>query len=57
MNMYLVKYWFLPIIFPVVTRFEYISSLWKNKTHKDFYKYFLWQTKENMNDYVRFFND
>jgi len=57
MNMYLVKYWFFPIIFPVVTRFEYISSLWKNKTQKDFYKYFLWQTKENMNDYVRFFND
>lgn len=57
MNLYLVKYWFLPIIFPVVTRLEYISSLGKNKTENDFYKYFLWQLKENMQDYLRFFND
>jgi len=57
MNLYLIKYWFLPIIFPVVTRLEYISSLWKNKTEEDFYKYFLWQTNENMWDYLRFFED
>lgn len=57
MNLYLVKYWFLPIIFPVVTRLEYISSLGKNKTNEDFYKYFLWQAYENMTDYLRFFED
>lgn len=57
MNLYLIKYWFLPIIFPVVTRLEYITSLWKTKTETDFYKYFLWQTYENMNDYLRFFED
>ena len=57
MNLYLIKYGFLPIIFPVVTRLEYITSLWKNKTEEDFYKYFLWQTYENMWDYLRFFED
>lgn len=57
MNLYLIKYWFLPIIFPVVTRLEYIKSLWKWKTETDFYEYFLWQTYENMNDYLRFFED
>ena len=57
MNLYLIKYWFLPIIFPLVTRLDYIKSLWKNKTSDDFYKYFLWQTYENMNDYLRFFED
>lgn len=57
MNLYLIKYWYLPIIFPVITRLEYISSLWKNKNNKDFYKYFLWQTSENMRDYLRFFED
>lgn len=57
MNLYLIKYWFLPIIFPVVTRLEYIKSLWKEKTQEDFYKYFLWQTYENMSDYLRFFED
>lgn len=55
MNLYFVKYWFLPIVFPVITRLEYIKSLWKDKTFKDFYTYFLWQTKENMGDYLRFF--
>ena len=57
MNLYLIKYWFLPIIFPVITRVDYISSLWYQKTSKDFYKYFLWQTYENMWDYLRFFED
>jgi len=57
MNLYFVKHKFLPIIFPVVTRLEYITSLWKNKTEKDFYRYFLWQTHENMWDYLRFFED
>jgi Fic family protein len=57
MNLYLIKYWYLPIIFPVVTRLEYISSLGKDKTKEDFYKYFLWQTNENMYDYLRFFED
>ena len=57
MNLYLVKYWFLPIIFPVVTRLDYIKSLWKDKKFEDFYKYFLWQTNENMNDYLNFFKD
>lgn len=57
MNLYLIKYWFLPIIFPVVTRLEYIKSLWKDKTAEDFYKYFLWQTYENTSDYLRFFED
>ncbi|MDP2091032.1 MAG: Fic family protein [Candidatus Gracilibacteria bacterium] len=57
MNLYLIKYSFLPIIFPVVTRLEYIQSLGKNKTENDFYKYFLWQTYENMSDYLRFFED
>lgn len=57
MNLYLIKYWYLPVIFPVVTRLEYINSLWKNKTEKDFYMYFLWQTYENMWDYLRFFED
>jgi hypothetical protein len=57
MNLYLIKYWFLPIIFPVVTRLEYISSLGKNRTGQDFYKYFLWQAYENMSDYLRFFED
>ncbi len=57
MNLYLVKNWYLPIIFPVVTRLEYIRSLWENKTFEDFYKYFLWQTYENMNDYLNFFKD
>lgn len=55
MNLYFVKYWFLPIIFPVVTRIEYIKSLWKEQNFEDFYQYFLWQTKENMSDYLRFF--
>lgn len=57
MNLYLVKNWFLPIIFPVVTRLEYIQSLWKNKNLDDFYKYFLWQMNENLSDYLRFFKD
>lgn len=57
MNFYLVKNGFLPIIFPVITRLEYIKSLWKDKTFEDFYKYFLWQTSENLNDYLRFFKD
>ena len=57
MNLYLVKYWFLPIIFPVVTILGYINSLWKWKTHPDFHKYFLWQLEQNMQDYLRFFED
>jgi len=57
MNLFLVKYWFLPIIFPVITRLDYIKSLWKEKNFEDFYKYFLCQTNENMNDYIRFFED
>jgi Fic family protein len=57
MNLYLVKNWFLPIIFPVVTRLEYIQSLWKDKKQEDFYKYFLWQMHENLWDYLRFFED
>lgn len=57
MNFYLVKYWFLPIIFPVITRLDYIKSLWKSKNFEDFYKYFLWQMYENQNDYLRFFED
>jgi len=57
MNLYMIKYKYLPIIFPVVTRLEYIRSLWKDKTDRDFYKYFLWQTYENMWDYQRFFED
>ncbi len=57
MNLYLVKYGYLPIIFPVVTRLEYIKNLWKWKTSKDFYKYFLWQLEQNMQDYLRFFED
>ncbi len=57
MNLFLVKNWFLPIIFPVITRLEYIKSLWPNKNFKDFYKYFLWQIFENLNDYLRFFKD
>lgn len=57
MNLFLVKEWFLPIIFPVITRLEYISSFGKDKTGTDFYKYFLWQTHENMKDYLRFFKD
>jgi Fic family protein len=57
MNLYLIKYEFLPIIFPVITRTNYINSLWKTKTSKDFYEYFLWQTYENMWDYLRFFED
>jgi len=57
MNLYMIKYSYLPIIFPVVTRVEYITSLWKNKTKEDFYKYFLWQTYENHWDYLRFFED
>lgn len=57
MNLFFVKYWYLPIIFPVITRLEYINSLWKDKNFEDFYKYFLWQTTENMNDYLRFFDN
>ena len=57
MNLYLVKNGFLPIIFPVVTRLEYIKSLWKEKTFSDFYTYFLWQLHENLSDYLRFFED
>jgi len=57
MNLYLIKYSFLPIIFPVVTRLDYIKSLWKWKKLKDFYKYFLWQLKQNLEDYLRFFED
>lgn len=57
MNLYLVKNGFLPIIFPVVTRLDYINSLWKDKKFEDFYKYFLWQTFENYNDYFRHFTD
>lgn len=57
MNLYLVKNGFLPIIFPVITRLDYIKSLWKDKNFTDFYKYFLWQTKENLTDYLRFFKD
>ena len=57
MNLYLVKYWFLPIIFPVITRSEYISTLWNWKKSEDFYKYFLWQINENYSDYLRFFED
>ena len=57
MNLFLVKQWFLPIIFPVVTRLEYITTFSKTKTLDDFYKYFLWQTNENYNDYLRFFED
>ena len=57
MNLYLVKYGYFPIIFPVITRSEYIASLWKNKTAEDFYAYFLWQMYENMSDYLRFLED
>lgn len=57
MNLYMIKYGFLPIVFPVVTRLDYIRSLWKDKSEIDFYKYFLWQTYENIWDYLRFFED
>ncbi|EKD44237.1 MAG: Fic [uncultured bacterium (gcode 4)] len=57
MNLYFVKNGFLPIIFPVVTRLEYIRSLWTKQGFEEFYKYFLWQTHENLNDYLRFFRD
>ena len=57
MNLYLIKYWYFPVIFPVITRSEYINSLWNNKTSEDFYKYFLWQLHENLSDYLRFFED
>ncbi len=57
MNLFLVKYWYFPIIFPIVTRIEYIQSLWKEKNSEDFYKYFLWQMYENISDYLRFFQD
>lgn len=57
MNLYFVKNGFLPIIFPVITRLEYIRSLWTKQGFNEFYKYFLWQTHENLNDYLRFFRD
>lgn len=57
MNLFLVKEWYLPVIFPIVTRLDYIQSFWKNKKLEDFYKYFLWQLNENFKDYLRFFKD
>lgn len=57
MNLYFIKYGFLPIIFPVITRIDYINSLWKDKKFEDFYRYFLWQTYENQKDYLRLFHN
>ena len=57
MNLYLVKYGFLPIIFPVITRLDYIKTLWKSKTLDDFYRYFLLQLEQNLQDYLRFLED
>jgi len=54
MNIYLLKYWFLPIVFPPVVRNEYIWSLKSTRTFDDFYKFFLWQLYENLKDYKRF---
>ena len=55
MNLYFVKNWYLPVIFPVATRLDYIKSLWWDKNFDDFYRYFLWQTRENMINYLRMF--
>jgi len=56
MNLYLIKNEYLPIIFPVSVRLDYIWSLKSNKDFEDFYKFFLWQMYENMKDYKRFFD-
>lgn len=54
MNIWLIALWYFPIIIPIVTRHEYISSLQGN----DFdiwYRFFVRQVIENHKDYVRFF--
>ena len=54
MNIWLITLWYFPIIIPIVTRHEYISSLQGN----DFdiwYRFFVRQVIENHKDYVRFF--
>lgn len=55
MNLYMIKAWYLPIIISSTVRLDYINSLRSDKTFEDFYKFFLWQTYENMKDYKRFF--
>lgn len=53
MNIGIVKLWYLPIIIPKIVRQQYIESLqWEDFQKR--YEFFLWQTKENMKDYVRF---
>lgn len=54
MNLYLIKNEYLPIVFPVIVRTDYIWSLKSDKKFDDFYKFFLWQMYENMKDYKRF---
>ena len=56
MNLYMIKAWYLPIVISSTVRLDYINSLRSDKTFEDFYKFFLWQTYENMKDYKRFFN-
>lgn len=54
MNLYLIKNGYLPIVFPVIVRTDYIWSLKSDKKFENFYKFFLWQMYENMKDYKRF---
>lgn len=58
MNLFFIKYGYFPVIFPVVVRNEYIQSLTSEEgkhNFEKFYEFFLWQTYENMKDYLRFF--
>ncbi len=57
MNILFIKNWFMPIIIPVISRNDYISSFNSKKQFEDFYKFFLWQTYENQKDYLRFFKN
>lgn len=57
MNLFLVQQQFLPIIFPVVVRNDYIASLNSQRSFDDFYLFFLRQLRENIKDYKRFWDN
>lgn len=57
MNLILVRGGWLPAIIPTAVRADYVASLHSSRTFDDFFAFFLWQVRENLKDYVRFFEE
>lgn len=57
MNLVLVRGGWLPAIIPAVVRADYVASLHSSRTFDDFFAFFLWQVRENLKDYARFFQE